>query len=181
MVRKKSYLFVFILILFSSSLVYASFVFSKTSWQNTQNFSYEGGTGQERLVNQFTQNSSVCGGAGTMYDNITNLCWTQNSSTAMNFTNATAYCQGLATAGGNWRLPQKAELMTLLFHNGASTTYTKLNSIGFSQIQNNGYWTNTRYSPSPSTDAYRVDFDYSYSYAVGITSSHYVLCVKTAQ
>lgn len=179
-VYKKIYLIPLALFVLFSTLVYASFTFSQSAWQNTQNYDFEGGTGQERVTGEFTSNAANCGGAGTMYDTLTNLCWEQNPSTGIfTWSNAVTHCEDLTTAGGGWRLPEKAELMTLLFHNGVSSTHTKLNSIGFSGIQNSWYWSNTRYSLDPST-AYIVHFGSGLSYHNFVTPSGHVLCVKTA-
>lgn len=148
-------------------------------WGVTQSFSYEGGTGQERVSGEFQVDASQCGGAGTMYDTIANLCWERNPSTST-FTHAQAIsrCESLEVNGeGGWRLPEKAELMTLLFHNGPFQTVSRLNSIGFSGIQNNRYWSNTLRS---SSNAFSFDFFGGHSLSHPVPGTLRVLCVKTA-
>lgn len=158
----------------------ASFVFDKTIWHNTQDFSYESGIGQERLASEFEVDSIKCGGGGTVYDKITNLCWQKNmnSTGSLNWTDAHNYCNNLVDAGGNWRLPEKLEFMTLIYHNGIDSTQTRLESIGFSNVEL-GYWSNTITSFDSSL-AYVVYFDVGISSYGGVTGSRSVVCVKTA-
>ena len=148
------------------------------TWGVTQTFSFEGGLGQERVSGEFEVDASICGGAGTMYDTITNFCWERSPSTNF-FNNAQAIsrCDSLSTAGGEWRLPERSELMTLLFHNGDFQTASRLNSIGFSDIQNGFYWSNT-ITPWSGSRAFRVDFSLGRSEEDGVTLSSHVLCVK---
>ncbi len=149
-------------------------------WNTTQKYPYEGGLGQERVGGEFIEDASECGGSGTMYDTITNLCWEKSPSTSSyEHSNAQSHCSGVATAGGGWRLPEKAELMTLLYHDGTGSTETRLNSIGFSGIQNDYYWSNTLDAFS-SSFVYAVGFYHGYSSAGYVTHSLSALCVKTA-
>ncbi|MFP4401717.1 MAG: DUF1566 domain-containing protein [Candidatus Nanoarchaeia archaeon] len=168
-----------IAVILVSSLVYG-FTFSQSAWHATQQHSYEGGLGQERVGGEFIEDASECGGSGTMYDTITNLCWEKSPGTSTHtHSNAQSHCSGVATAGGGWRLPEKAELMTLLYHDGTGSTDTRLNSIGFSGIQDGYYWSNTLYALI-SSFAYPVGFGDGNSIAVDVTNSYYALCVKTA-
>ncbi|MFP4402486.1 MAG: DUF1566 domain-containing protein, partial [Candidatus Nanoarchaeia archaeon] len=148
-------------------------------WNTTQQYSYFGGLGQERVGGEFIEDATKCGGSGTMYDTITNLCWEKNPSTSSyEYSEAQTHCSGVATAGGGWRLPDKAELMTLLYHDGPDSTDTRLDSMGFNGIQNSNYWSNTLYVSS-SSDAYFVYFNDGGSFPSDVTDTSYALCVKT--
>lgn len=177
--NKKNIVFILFGLVLSFTIVSGAFTFSVPNWQSTQTHSYQNGTGQIRNASEFISDDVKCGGSGTMYDTLTNLCWERAPSTStFNWSNAVNRCSGLAIAGGNWRLPEKAELLTLLYHNGVSTTSTRLNSvIGFTGIQSNRYWSNTKDSIN---DADYVSFSFGRSYRDLRTLNRYVLCVKTA-
>ena len=174
---RKYILLLAFLIISCMSLAYA---FDIVTFSQTQTHNYNGGLGQIRSSSELEVDSSVCGGSGTIYDNLYDLCWQKSPTTSTyNHANAISYCEGLSLAGRvNWKLPEKNELLTLLYHNGASTTYSKLNSLGFSNIQNNYYWSNTLYAPNPTSNAYIVLFNYGRPGYNSLTYSNYVLCVS---
>lgn len=178
--RRISVYFITILLFFSVIFV-SAFIVNISSWQSNQDYVYQSGYGQKRESVNFIPDSSSCGGSGTMYDNLTNLCWEKSPSTSsFTWVNAVSRCSGLSTAGGGWSLPEKAQLVTLLYHNGVSTTYNRLNSVlGFSNIQNAPYWTGTTYATSTS-NAYVVDFSEGRSVNLAKTNSLKVICVKKA-
>lgn len=150
-------------------------------WGSTQNYSYLGGVGQERVADEFIVDDVSCGGSGTLYDTITRLCWESNPSTAdMTWPSAVNRCDTLSTAGGGWRLPEKAELMMLGFHGGFQATAPKLNSIGFTGFESTFYWSNTRYVLDPTQQVYAADYLYANAYYdFESFSGHNTLCVKS--
>lgn len=151
-------------------------------WGNTQKFAFENGIGQERITSEFIPNASSCGGNGTIYDTRTNLCWEKNVSTlTLEWNNARNRCNTLELAGGAWRVPEKAELITLLFNAGQSTTANKLNSeLGFNGVSNSNLWSNTRSPNFPSIQAFAINMIWGNSVIIGFTVPSRVLCVKTA-
>ena len=165
-----------LLIISLSSLVIA---FDLSNFKETQKHPYQGGLGQVRSSSEFVVNSDICGGSGTVYDTMSELCWERDGSTYKTWANAKTDCENLVIGtNSNWVLPQKAELMTLLYHNGIQTTYSRLNSIGFSNIKNSYYWSITPYALNPTSYAYVVGFSYGHSGYGSLTSSYYVLCVS---
>jgi hypothetical protein len=146
-----------------------------SSLMSQQNHFHEGGLGQKRLPVSFVKDGC---GTGTIKDKDTNLCWEQKpSNTGKKHAIAKTYCENLVLgSNSNWRLPQKAELMTLLYHNGAGSTVSHLNSIGFSNIQNDRYWSNTKYL---SNNAYVVNFYVGLSSYRDLTGTRYVMCVRS--
>lgn len=154
--------------------IFGSFVIS--DWRDTQSLSYQSGLGQQRSLGEFSLNGC---GSGTILDNVTELCWQQSPSVLqVNWTDAVNYCDNLNLGGHtDWVLPQKAQLLTLVQNNGFSSTAVHLNNnIGFSGIQNDGYWTSTIHS---STRAYQVSFSSDQS-GSGVFSwgIYYALCVR---
>lgn len=96
-------------------------------------------------------------GDGTITDNMTGLMWLKNANNAgatKTWSSALTYIAGLnsGTYSGNcgytdWKLPTVNELETLLNYS-QSAPYSWLNGQGFSNVQNNRYWSGTTYAPS---------------------------------
>ena len=185
MSRKISILILMIIIL--SGLVY-SYDETKTFIENfrenfreTQTHSYRGGTGQIRSADEFVVDGC---GTGTVYDKLWDLCWEKDGSTKQTWDYATDNSNSdtcdnlnLGDYSSGWRLPTVKELMTLLYHNGYGTTYSRLNSIGFQNIKNSDYWSSEKYS---SSRAYNVRFSYGASGFYDPSYGHYVLCVRNS-
>ena len=172
-----------LMIIVLSGLVY-SYDETKTFIENfreTQTHSYQGGTGQIRSSDEFVVDGC---GSGTVYDKLWDLCWEKDGSTKQTWDYATDNsnsdtCDNLNLGDYNsgWRLPTVKELMTLLYHNGQSATYSRLNSIGFQNIINSYYWSSEKYS---SSSAYVVDFYYGRSRSGVASDRFYVLCVRNS-
>ena len=170
---KRKILFFITFLLVGFSVVFGAYTIS--DWRNTQSLVYESGLGQTRVSSEFTTDGC---GYGTILDKVTNLCWEQAPNTSlMNWTDAVSRCDSLNLGGsGNWVLPQKAQLMTLLEHSGASSTYNHLNNnLGFTGIMDSYYWSNTKYSTSL---AFVVRFDNGRSSISGVTNSRSVVCLR---
>jgi hypothetical protein len=107
-------------------------------------------------------------GDGTITDNMTGLMWLKDANKGAgtkNWTSAFAYVESLnsGTNGDNcgytdWRLPNVNELRVLVNYEQAGL-YTWLNSQGFSNIQNQFYWTSTT-SAYGTSCAWNVKMDY---------------------
>ena len=145
------------------------------NFRETQTHSYQGGTGQIRSSDEFLIDGC---GSGTVYDKLWDLCWEKDGSSYYNWNSAVSHCDSLTLGGSSdWRLPTVKELMTLLYHNGYGTTYSRLNSIGFQNIKNSYYWSSELYS---SSSAYLVLFNYGHSSHTGLSFSRYVLCIRNS-
>lgn len=104
---------------------------------------------------RFTDN-----GNGTVTDNLTGLIWLKNAncygsynyywSSALNAANTLASSACGLTDGsvaGDWRLPNRKELESLINRQQANSA-AWLNSVGFSNVTDR-YWTSSAYSPNP--------------------------------
>lgn len=149
-------------------------------WNVTQKFFYNNGLGQQRIGEEFMSDSFICGGNETILDTITNLCWEKSPpDIRLSWTNSVNRCEDLNLSNGSWRLPDKAELMTLIVHNGSHSTSTALNSIGFEEIQNDLYWSNSIFPLNPQISAYGVRFNTGSSFISSKSNTRYSLCVKS--
>ncbi|MBA4374085.1 MAG: hypothetical protein C0402_14635 [Thermodesulfovibrio sp.] len=121
------------------------------------------------IFTRFTDN-----GDQTMTDHITNLIWPKNGGTptvgscvggTKNWSDgfwgsAFNYVSCLNTDNylghTDWRLPNKDELMSLVSHGGTPLYSDWLNSLGFSNVQANSYWSATTV-PGDSSAAWIVN------------------------
>lgn len=163
-----------------------------------------GGYALKRVSNEFIVDGC---GTGTMLDTVTGLCWDKNMNhngsalqwsvntysepTWNNVTKvysypngkanypAFSYCEDLSLGGQtDFRLPTINELFTLVNHIDASlSTCTSLTGFGFTNCQNNYYWTYKEYQPS-TTNAWLVAFGDGVSTYNLKTMSFSVLCVR---
>ena len=132
---------------------------------------------------QFSDDKSECldsyiVNTDTIEDTILDLTWQKNPpTTTYTWANAVSYCENLNLDGKtNWELPTLVEMeLSLIDTSRSSSPYIVGGTSYFPTIQNNWYWTNTRYS---SSNAYYVSFDYGRSSNAGTSSSFYVLCVS---
>jgi hypothetical protein len=88
-------------------------------------------------------------------------------------------CDDLTTGGNSdWRMPTRAELLTLIDEIGSiGTTCTTLSGFGFLYCQNNWYWSSNQRGSS-TTIAFRVSLGSGSSYGGGKTDSYYVACLR---
>jgi hypothetical protein len=117
---------------------------------------------------------------GMITDNLTGLVWENSPSiTPVSWTGAFTYATSLTTGGySDWRLPNKAELASLVNHGQASPA-TWLNAQGFSNIQESSYWTSTSYPFTPASNATAVTLSSGHTSALSKTQNWYVLCVRS--
>ncbi|MBF0632961.1 MAG: DUF1566 domain-containing protein [Magnetococcales bacterium] len=131
---------------------------------------------------RFTDNSN-----GTITDNLTGLIWLKNANcfNTQTWTNALASANALASGScgltdgsvaGNWRLPNRFELKSLIDY-GHGTLPT---GHAFSGVQTVGYWSGST-SASDTSYAWYVDLGYGYVYSGGKTNSTYVWPVRGGQ
>ncbi len=100
---------------------------------------------------------------GTITDLDTGLMWTQAPSSAMNWTSALTYAEGLTTGGfSDWRLPNVKELQSLedipRATASATTTAPNLNRTLFPAATATAYWSSTSVKSGTPTQAWLVDF-----------------------
>lgn len=163
-----------------------------------------GGEGQIRLAVDFIEDGC---GIDTMLDTVTGLCWTKNLNIAngtrqwaldnsypeptwtgtgyswpsgRSETDYPAFneCNQLSIGGNSdWRLPTRAELLTLIHEIGPSgTTCTTLTNFGFENCQTM-YWSSNQRGSSPSL-AFGVLLNAGVSYGLVKSVSFYVACVR---
>lgn len=99
-------------------------------------------------------------GNGTITDNLTGLIWLKNLSC---FGNVNDWAGALSTVNNlangacgltdgsvaaDWRLPNRAELMSLV-NRGQSSPSTWLNNMGFTSVTANPYWSSSTSNGSP--------------------------------
>ena len=117
---------------------------------------------------------------GVVTDNKTSLEWQDDYSYNANaikettWENAIDYCEALALDGGNWRLPNKKELQSIL---DRSKFNPSLDNTVFTKTQNSIYWMSTSYAAN-SGNAWVVLFIYGNSGHRNKNNSHYVRCVR---
>lgn len=108
----------------------------------------------------------VNNGDGTITDTDTELMWTQVPSSAMNWTSAISYAEGLTTGGYNdWRLPNIKELQTLVditlaTSTSAATALTSIQRTLFPAATATAYWSSTplRSGGGAPTQAWLAEF-----------------------
>jgi hypothetical protein len=134
---------------------------------------------------RFTDN-----GNGTITDNLTGLIWLKNGNRfgGRTWAQALSDCNGLADDGinltdgssaGDWRLPNRKELRSLVNYEEAYTS-DWLNGQGFTDVQLDNYWSSTTYAPT-ATSAWFVHVGYGEVFIVLKTDTSYVLAVRSGQ
>ncbi|MEO5376692.1 MAG: DUF1566 domain-containing protein [Magnetococcus sp. DMHC-6] len=133
---------------------------------------------------RFTDN-----GDGTVKDNLTGLIWLKNANCfgSKSWTNALSSTNGLASGScgltdgsvaGNWRLPSKKELMSIIDVQRTSPALPL--GYPFSSVQTNHYWSSTTYAYSTS-NAWFVYLRYGVVSYDDKTTSNYVWPVRGGQ
>ena len=192
----------FVLIFSMSTFAYYTNI---GKWLDQQTNPYVDGEGQIRLAEDFIEDGC---GTDTILDTVTGLCWTKNLNVASGTrqwatdnsypeptwtgsgyswpsgrvdTDYPAFneCNQLSTGGNSdWRMPTRAELLTLINEIGPSgTTCTTLDGFGFINCQNNWYWSSNQRGSSTSV-ALHVDLSTGLSSNGLKTSAGYVACVR---
>ena len=150
---------------------------------------------------RFTDNSD-----GTVTDNLTGLIWLKNanctetvggvSGGANNWADALTFANNLASgncglsdgsSAGNWRLPNRFELESLINLGYFDPTLSNTAGTGkwtdgepFTSVQSNRYWSSTTLS-NGSSDGWYVDLDDGLVGSNGKTDSYYVWPVRGGQ
>jgi len=119
--------------------------------------------------------------AGEMaVDGYTGLTWQDNRDVKENlvtYKKAYHYCKELRLGGfEDWRVPTITELLTLVSYN----KYKPAILGGFNFVEDNFYWSSTRYKNN-STKNWGVDFRDGSSEANGISYDRRVRCVRTTK
>lgn len=131
---------------------------------------------------RFTDN-----GNGTVTDRLTNLVWLKNADcfSGRLWGNALNDANGLASgacglsdgsAAGDWRLPNRKELRSLV-HYGQTNTASWLNSNGFTDVHEEYYWTSTT-SGYDDDNAFAVRMDTGSMDDAGKNATNHVLPVR---
>lgn len=127
---------------------------------------------------------------GTVTDNLTGLIWLKNANcfSARTWTQALSDANNLASgqcsltdgsSAGNWRLPNRKELRSLINY-GQTNSATWLNPSYFSNVQASGYWLSTTYAINTSY-AWFVRMDSGYVGFNDKSSNYYVWPVRAGQ
>jgi hypothetical protein len=122
----------------------------------------------------------------TVYDTRTKLTW-QRDIPSSSFSNAAAiqYCANLQLGSGRWRLPKRAELLTIVdpstnqpaidrlaFPNGFPTDASVWQPLGMLH-----FWTSSP-SVAQAGQSWTVDFKWGYTKYLDSTEEHRVRCVR---
>lgn len=174
------------IVLVLSLISYFLFLFSFAYYSNINKFfleqqnSYVDGEGQHRLAEDFIIDGC---GTGTILDIVTGLCWLKNMNTfeLQNWTNAFVDCSSLDYVGHtNWKLPSRAELLSLIDEIGPSgTTCITLESFGFINCKDHYYWSSN--SMATNNDRRFTIYFYNNGYCSNRDKSYdgyHVTCVR---
>jgi len=96
-------------------------------------------------------------GTDSIKDEMTGLVWLKSpDATERNFADAITWCESLSNTYSDWRMPNVRELRSLV-HYGKAAPFTWLNTAaqGFTNVQDNYYWSSTTYAFDTS-GAWRV-------------------------
>lgn len=92
---------------------------------------------------------------GTVYDTQTKLTWQKDvPSSSMTWEDAKTYCTGLSLAGTGWRMPVRAELLTLV---DPTKRNPAIDTFAFPNTQAEEFWSSSLYAGS-SGYAWYVSF-----------------------
>ena len=135
---------------------------------------------------RFTDN-----GNGTVKDNLTGLIWLKDADCfstrtwAQALSDANSLANGSCgltdgSSAGNWRLPNRKELRSLINYSQAnSAAWLNLPAQGFSNVQADYYWSSSTYAGNP-TGAWNVSM-FDGLVGGGKTNSNYVWPVRAGQ
>jgi len=121
--------------------------------------------------------------ADCVTDNLTGLMWMRNANlpaVVQTWQQAIDYANNLSLCGfTDWRLSNRKELRSLINYNLANNA-TTLNTLGFTNVQANYYWSSSSYAGSPAS-AWVVAMDGGSVGAFSKARSHYVWPVRAGQ
>ena len=84
--------------------------------------------------------NSTYNGVAVFPDNLTGLMWDAATAVSVPWSQALSYCEGSTTGGlGDWRLPNKHELETVLELSNETPSILPVNA-------DNAYWTSTTFA-----------------------------------
>lgn len=120
-------------------------------------------------------------GVDCVTDNLTGLMWVKAPSTTPAIWSAALTSANDLTLCGfsDWRLPNRKELRSLVNYNSANTA-TTLNTLGFSNVQAQYYWSSSSYART-ATLAWIVRMDVGLVGATDKANSFYVWPVRAGQ
>jgi len=138
--------------------------------------------GDSTLTARFTRNNDTL----IVTDHTTGLMWQDNfhvidSSTNLVWSDAMDYCNELELVNGDWRVPSKGELMSIVDLStppGLNTPPTISNV--FKNVSNGFYWSSTTLT-SDSSYAWIVFFQYGTESEYTKDGEQYVRCVKNIE
>jgi hypothetical protein len=114
---------------------------------------------------------------GTVTDTVTGLMWQQLNSTVTPWAQAASYCQTLALGSyGDWRLPTKIELISILDF-GIAMPGPTINATAFPAASAGYYWSSTRVAGS-SQNVWTVNFYGGYTAMSATSNAEYIRCVR---
>ncbi|MEI6805481.1 MAG: DUF1566 domain-containing protein, partial [Myxococcaceae bacterium] len=118
---------------------------------------------------------------GIVTDSLTGIQWQQNASeTAMNWTDALAYCANQTTGGlSGWRVPNVIELQTLIDFTNGIAPY--VNKVVFPSMPASQFWSSTPDvgNAGNSWQVYFSSGNYGESYWNTVSTLDRVLCVRS--
>jgi hypothetical protein len=146
--------------------------------QTAMYWSYDDGFSQNGIAFSYTNN----GDGMTVTDNVTGLMWAKdgaqagcNSNTTLVWTSAINWVHGLTFAAySDWRLPNYAELCSLMVQRNSQPT---INKTYFPNTQSNYYWSSTT-GPGATDGALSVRFSFGDSNNVSKANA---LCVRAVR
>ncbi len=117
---------------------------------------------------EFTVHSVV-----VVRDSLAGLVWQKTIATTKTWEQALAHCEGSPAAGrGDWRLPNKKELSTLVDFSASNP------ASSFPEMSNATFWSSTPYK-GDLAKAWYVRFSDGRIYREAKTTEYSVLCVRT--
>jgi hypothetical protein len=113
--------------------------------------------------------------SGTVYDTRTKLTW-QGAVDASTYTwaNATTYCTNLSLQGTGWRLPTRAELLTLV---DPTKSNPAIDQTAFPSTPHEWFWSSSPYVGSAGS-AWGVAFNFGFSNYYDTAYAYRVRCVR---
>jgi hypothetical protein len=115
--------------------------------------------------------------SGRIADKVTHLEWQQFSDDkSRTWSDAVAYCTGLMLGGGNWRLPSRIELLSLVDFTNATPA---MDPQTFSGAPADGFWSSSAFIGARSS-AWGVNFGFhdGFVFTDDVSQPHRARCVR---